>query len=187
MWAVAGLGNPEKRYLKTRHNAGFMAAEALAGRLGARWRSTSSGDASVARAAIGGIEVLLVRPLTYMNSSGVVVNRLLRRKNIPPENLIVIHDDMDMETARLRIRKGGSSGGHKGVESIIRETGQGGFIRVKIGVGRHPSKPAEVYVLEKFTSEEAPLISASVDLAAQAAIDIITEGLEAAMNRFNRR
>ncbi|MDA8387999.1 MAG: aminoacyl-tRNA hydrolase [Nitrospiraceae bacterium] len=182
-----GLGNPERRHQKTRHNAGFMAVEALADRLGARWRSALGGDAEVAPALIDGLDVLLVRPLTYMNLSGVAVSRILRRKNIPPENLIVIHDDIDMDTARLRIRKGGSSGGHKGVDSIIRETGKRDFIRVKIGIGRHPSKPAEVYVLERFGKDEAPLISGAVSGAAQAAIDIITLGLPAAMNRFNKK
>ena len=188
MWAVAGLGNPGRRYLKTRHNAGFMAVEALAGRLGAHWRPViAGGDVSTARAVIDGTEVLLIKPLAYMNSSGIALNRILQRKKIPPQNLIVIHDDIDMETARLRIRKGGSSGGHKGIESIIRETGSRDFIRVKIGVGRHPDKPADVYVLERFASGEMQLISEALDLAAQAAIDIITEGPDAAMNRFNRR
>ena len=187
MWAIVGLGNPGRRYLKTRHNAGFMAVETLAGRLGARWRPSVAGDYSTAKAAIGGAEVLLIRPLAYMNSSGVAVSRILQRKHIPPQNLIVIHDDIDMETARLRIRMGGSSGGHKGIESIIRETGSRDFIRVKIGVGRHPDKPADVYVLERFASGEMPLVSETLDVAAQAAIDIITEGPEAAMNRFNRR
>ncbi|MDA8171486.1 MAG: aminoacyl-tRNA hydrolase [Nitrospiraceae bacterium] len=187
MWAVAGLGNPDSKHLKTRHNAGFMAADELADRLGARWRPGPGGNLSVAPAQIAGQDVLLVKPLTYMNLSGVAVGRVLREKNIAPENLIVVHDDIDLETARIRIRKNGSAGGHKGVDSIIRQTGTRNFIRVKIGIGRDPSKLAEIYVLEKFRKDEVPLIAEAVSAAAQAVMDIITGGVETAMNRFNKK
>lgn len=187
MWAVAGLGNPEKRHLKTRHNAGFMAVEELAERLRGQWRPGPGKELLSASVRIDGRNVLLLKPLTYMNLSGVAVARVLRQKKIAPENLIVVHDDIDMETARIRIRKNGSAGGHKGVDSIIRETGARDFIRVKIGVGRDESKPADVYVLEKFGKAEVPLISEAVSRAARAVMDIITEGVDAAMNRFNKK
>ncbi len=187
MWAVAGLGNPERRHLKTRHNAGFMVVDELAERLGAGWRLSSGKELAEAQARIDGQDVLLVKPLTYMNLSGAAVRRVLREKNIAPRNLIVVQDDLDLETARIRIRKSGSAGGHKGVDSVIRQTGTRDFIRVKIGIGREPSKPAEVYVLEKFSKDEVPLIAEAVSTAAQAVVDIITEGVEAAMNRFNKR
>ncbi len=187
MWLIAGLGNPDRKYLKTRHNAGFMAADELALLLGAQWgpgpRNTES---LMARAEADGQEVLLLKPLTYMNRSGMAVREVLRKNNIRPEkNLIVIHDDIDMETARIRIRKNGSAGGHRGVESVILETGTKEFIRVKIGVGRDPSLPADVYVLQKFSKTEAPLMEEAVHRAAQAVIDVITLGVETAMNRFN--
>ncbi len=186
MWLVAGLGNPDRKYLKTRHNAGFMAADELARLLGAQWEpGPKKTESMMARAEAGGLRVLLLKPLTYMNLSGTAVREVLRKNNIAPGNLIVIHDDIDLDVAKIRIRKNGSAGGHRGVESIIRETGSRDFLRVKIGVGRDPSTPSDVYVLQKFNKSEAPLIEEAVQKAAQAAIDVITQGAEAAMNRYN--
>ncbi len=187
MWLVAGLGNPDRKYLKTRHNAGFMAADELARLLGAQWEpGPKNTEYLMARAEAGGLAVLLLKPLTYMNRSGAAVREVLRKNRILAEkNLIVIHDDIDMAAARIRVRKNGSAGGHRGVESVIRETGTREFIRVKIGVGRDPSLPADVYVLQKFSKDEAPLMEEAVHRAALAAIDVITHGVEAAMNKFN--
>lgn len=186
MWLVAGLGNPDRKYLKTRHNAGFMAADELARLLGAQWEpGPKKSESMMARAEAGGLRVLLLKPLTYMNLSGTAVREVLRKNNIALGNLIVIHDDIDLDVAKIRIRKNGSAGGHRGVESIIRETGSRDFLRVKIGVGRDPLTPSDVYVLQKFNKSEAPLIEEAVQKAAQAAIDVITQGAEAAMNRYN--
>lgn len=187
MWIVAGLGNPDKKYLNTRHNAGFMAVDELACRLGAGWRTSTRKDLMNAPVRIDGQDVLLVKPLTYMNLSGSAISRVLREKYAGPENLIVVHDDIDLETARIRIRKNGSAGGHNGISSIIRDTGTRDFVRVRIGVGRDPAKPAEVYVLERFKPDEIPLISEAVSMAAEAIIAIIIEGMEAAMNTFNKK
>ena len=186
MWLVAGLGNPDRKYLKTRHNAGFLAADELARLLGAQWEpGPKKVECMMARAAAGGLEVLILKPLTYMNLSGTAVREVLKKNNISPANLIVIHDDIDLDVAKIRIRKNGSAGGHRGVDSIIRETGTRDFIRVKIGVGRDPSTPADVYVLQKFSKSEAPLIEEAAAQAAQAAIDVITHGVGAAMNKYN--
>lgn len=186
MWLIAGLGNPDRKYMKTRHNAGFMAIDELARLLGAQWSAgPKKTESMMAQAEVNGQKALLLKPLTYMNLSGTAVREVLKKYNIALENLIVIQDDIDLETAKIRIRKNGSAGGHRGIDSIIRDTGSRDFIRVKIGVGRDPSTPAEVYVLQKFCKSEVPLMEEAVSKAAQAAIDVINTGVNAAMNKFN--
>lgn len=188
MWLITGLGNPDRKYLKTRHNAGFMAIDELARLLGAQWvfpPGLKKIEALLAQAEINGQKAFLLKPLTYMNLSGTAVREVLKKHNMGTENLIVIQDDIDLEVAKIRIRKNGSAGGHRGVDSVIRETGSRDFVRIKIGVGRDPSLPADVYVLQKFSKSEAPLIEEAVSKAAQAVIDVITDGVNAAMNRYN--
>lgn len=183
MWAIIGLGNPGKRYSHTRHNAGFMVIEES-------WTPFTLKEYPLylaARGSIGGEEVLLIEPLTFMNNSGLAVRELMRKHNIPPERLIVIHDDIDMETGRLKIRKGGSSGGHRGIESVIAETGARDFIRIKIGIGRDEDMEPEEYVLRKFKKEEKPVIEETVETAVEAVAFILKEGLQPAMNRYNRK
>lgn len=186
MWAVAGLGNPEDRYLKTRHNLGFMVLDRLAedyqGRSYGKYKHSAA-----AKIDIEGREAILFKPLTYMNRSGGAVREILAKKNIPPEKLIVVQDDIDMETGRIKIRRGGSSGGHKGIESIILELGTADFIRVKVGIGRGPFLEAEKYVLQKFKKEEIPIVNEAISNAARAVAVIITEGIGKAMNRFNKK
>lgn len=180
---MVGLGNPGRRYAKTRHNIGFMVADSLAKRYGIELRERevySSGKGS-----IEGRSVILVEPLTFMNRSGLAVRNVMKRLNVEAEDLIVIHDDIDMETGKLKIRGKGSSGGHKGVESIIREIGTGEFIRVKVGIGRDEDLPVEDYVLGKFTKEQSSLVKDAVAGAADAVVMIITEGINKAMNEFN--
>jgi PTH1 family peptidyl-tRNA hydrolase len=187
LWAVVGLGNPEAKYLKTRHNLGFMVVDELAARHGGQFGGRHRHFVS-ASVEVGGQRAILVKPITYMNRSGLALREFLYgRPDFPPERLIVVQDDIDMETGRLKIRKGGSSGGHRGIESIIAETGLRDFIRVKIGIGRDPEMPPEKYVLTKFSKAERPLIEEAVFLAADAVEALITEGLAAAMNRFNRK
>lgn len=142
---------------------------------------------AVAKMEIDGREVLLLKPLTYMNRSGAAVKELLSKKNLPPERVIIVHDDIDMDTGRLKVRPGGSSGGHRGIESIIVETGRDDFIRVKIGVGRDPFLDPEKYVLQKFKKDEGPLMKEAIETAADAVVCIIMEGIEKAMNRFNKK
>lgn len=138
-------------------------------------------------ADIEGHEAVLFKPLTYMNRSGVAVKEVLAKKNIPPERLIVVQDDIDMEPGRIKVRRGGSSGGHKGIESIILETGTYDFFRIKVGIGRKLFLEPEKYVLQKFRKEELPLMKEAISWAAEAVAVVITQGLARAMNRFNKK
>ena len=185
MWGVIGLGNPGGKYSKTRHNIGFMVLEELSGRHKIELKERQLYRA--AKGSIGDSEAVLVEPLTFMNRSGIAVREALRRFNIPIENLIVIHDDIDMETGKLKIKAGGSSGGHRGMESIIQSTGTPDFTRVKIGVGRDPEMLPEDYVLMKFSRAELPAVKEAIMTAADAVLSILEEGVRKAMNHYNRR
>jgi PTH1 family peptidyl-tRNA hydrolase len=120
-----------------------------------------------------------------MNKSGTVVRDVLKKFNVPSENLIVVHDDLDMEKGKLRIRKTGSSGGHKGVQSIMQDIGTPDFVRLKIGIGREEGVPAEEFVLRKFGRQEINVIKDTIREAAEAIRSVVTEGVDKAMNRFN--
>jgi PTH1 family peptidyl-tRNA hydrolase len=183
MWLIAGLGNPGRKYSRTRHNVGFMAIEEVAGRHKIDLKDRDMHK--IGRGSIEGRDVLLIEPLLYMNKSGTVIQYLFKKYTIHPENLIVIHDDLDMDTGKLRIRKTGSAGGHKGVESIIQSIGTRDFIRVKIGIGREGGVPAEEYVLNKFKKDEMVLIQEGAQTASDAICSIISEGAGKAMNEFN--
>jgi PTH1 family peptidyl-tRNA hydrolase len=126
-----------------------------------------------------------MEPLTFMNRSGGAVKEAMRRYPLTPENLIVVHDDLDMETGKLKIRKKGSSGGHRGIESIMENLGTREFIRVKIGIGREEGVPAEEYVLRKFRKDQIPLIKAAIARASDAIAMIVRDGADKAMNEFN--
>jgi PTH1 family peptidyl-tRNA hydrolase len=177
---VVGLGNPGERYSKTRHNVGFMVADEIAERLNIELKVKES--YRIGKGSIEGRQIILVEPLTFMNRSGFAVQDLLKRYHIPTENLIVIHDDIDMQTGRLKIKKKGSSGGHNGIESIIQALGTSEFKRVKIGVGREEGVPAEIFVLKKFRKEEIPLVKDAVLRAADAVDAIVKNGVDRAMN-----
>jgi PTH1 family peptidyl-tRNA hydrolase len=183
LWLIAGLGNPGRGYSKTRHNAGFMAIDVLAGRFGFELKIKEA--YSLRKGSIEGNDVILMEPLTFMNRSGLAVREVMKKYNVSPENLMVIHDDIDMETGKLKIREKGSSGGHKGIESIIELIGTKEFIRVKIGVGREEGLPVENYVLSKFRKDEIPLIKDAVNRASDAVVEIIKSGVDRAMNKFN--
>jgi len=183
LWAIVGLGNFPRKYQGTRHNVGFEVAEELLARHSLKFK-----DKELYRIAEGSVEgerVVLAEPLTYMNHSGNAAYQIIRKNGIVPENLIVLQDDIDMPTGRLRIRLGGTSGGHKGVEDIIQRIATKDFIRVKIGVGKDPEMLVEDYVLKKFSRDEKPVIADAVQLAADAVECILRESLYDAMNRFN--
>ena len=184
MWVIVGLGNPGRKYSKTRHNAGFMVTDEIGQRYGIEFQ-----DKERYRIGKGSIEenhVILIEPLTFMNRSGSAVLEVMKRYSIPLESLIIIHDDIDMVTGKVRIRKRGASGGHKGMESIIQSLGSKEFIRVKIGVGRGEGVPVEEYVLSKFSREEIPAIKDSIKMASDAVVSILKDGPEKAMNNFNK-
>jgi PTH1 family peptidyl-tRNA hydrolase len=185
LWAVVGLGNPGRKYQRTRHNIGFMVLEQIA--LAHGFKPTEKKLYISAKGSIGEQDVLLMEPLTFMNLSGLAVRDILRRHPLSPENLIVIHDDLDMATGKLKIKVGGSSGGHNGIDSIIENIGSEDFIRVKIGIGRDMEIPAEKFVLSKFKRDELKAVKQAVEDASDAVLCIIQEGTTQAMNRFNRR
>ncbi len=185
MWIIAGLGNPGRRYRKTRHNLGFEVVDLLAKILNLSFFERD--EYTESEGVYRDIKLVLVKPLTYMNLSGIAIRKVLKEKKVPPERLIVIHDDLDLPPGRIKIKKGGSSGGHKGIKSIIEHISTGDFIRIKVGIGRPVGAPLEGYVLEKIPSEERTLIEEAVQKAADAALCIITDGLEKTMSRFNRR
>ena len=186
MMIVVGLGNPGRRYAGTRHNVGCEVIHRLAESLGVRWEDT--GWAKTARGRVKGATLLLATPVTYMNVSGHAVRDLLRRRRRHAGDLLVAYDDMDLPLGRLRLRPGNGAGGHNGVQSIIEELGTGAFPRLRIGIGRPPAgvDPVE-FVLQRFTAEEQPRVDEAVKRAADAVIVAATQGLPAAMNRYNRQ
>ena len=183
MWVIAGLGNPGRKYSKTRHNIGFMVIDECASRY--RTVLTERKEYRIGKGSLDGHSILLLEPLRYMNISGPVIRKVLARHSRQPEHLIVIHDDLDIAPGAMRIRSKGSAGGHKGVESIIQNLGTRDFIRVRIGIGRNEEMPSEEYVLRNFSAQEKKIMKETILRAADAVSAIILDGVDAAMNRFN--
>jgi PTH1 family peptidyl-tRNA hydrolase len=183
MWAIVGLGNPGKKYYRARHNIGFMVIEEIARRYAINFKGKA--NYRMGRGFIDGEEILLIEPLLFMNRSGIAVKDILSKFEIPLERLIIIHDDLDMEKGKVRIRRKGSSGGHKGIESIIQSVSSKDFVRLKIGIGRDEGVAPEDYVLSRFRRSEISLIKKTIEKASEAVTSILTEGIEKAMNRFN--
>lgn len=184
MWIIAGLGNPGRKYSKTRHNIGFKVIDSLSDTYNSEMFEKELFISG--KALISGEQTLLLKPLTYMNRSGAAVRRMMDKYCTSPDNLIVVHDDLDLEAGLIRIRRGGSSGGHRGVESIINSIGSKDFIRIKIGISRDLSMLTEDYVLKPFGSEHKAVIADAVERATEAVNVIIAEGAESAMNKFNK-
>jgi peptidyl-tRNA hydrolase, PTH1 family len=182
---LVGLGNPGERYRRTRHNAGFMVVDELASRRRSVHFRVES-EAWVAPAEIAGQPVLLAKPLTFMNRSGVCIGRLLEQTGTACGDLLVVVDDVVLELGWLRVREGGSHGGHNGLRSIIEVLGTEDFARLRVGVRKGDIGPdlAE-YVLAPFPAEDVLLVQEAVGRAADAAEAWLGEGAAAAMNRFN--
>ncbi len=187
-WLLVFLGNPGLKYEGTRHNAGFMAADALAKKLGvsinrARFRALT------AQAQIGGQRVLLMKPQTFMNLSGEAAAQAARFYKIPPERVLVVSDEVSLPVGMLRIRRKGSAGGHNGLKNIIAQLGSEDFPRIRIGVGAppHPDYPMIDWVLSAFRDKDAEDMAAAAQKAAAAVECYITEGPDAAMNKFNNK
>ena len=181
-WLIAGLGNPGLKYAHTRHNVGFDAVDALAKLLKTRISRMSCG-AKITRVALEELEFVIAKPLSFMNLSGGPVNCLANANQIPSDHWIIIHDDIDLPSGALRIRKSGSNGGHKGIASIMQETGKSDFYRIKIGVGRPETKNEVVDFVLSRTKDEG--LGESIKKAAQACLFLIEEGYQAAGNKFN--
>ncbi|MEW6409525.1 MAG: aminoacyl-tRNA hydrolase [Nitrospirota bacterium] len=186
MKIIMGLGNPTKRYSKSRHNIGFMVIDELS-----HIYNISINEkicrSMCGRGMIDHQEIILAKPQTYMNLSGDAVSLLFRRFSVPPENLVVIHDDLDLTVGRLKIKTSGGTAGHRGVTSIIRAIGNR-FVRIRIGIGRPDTgRSPEDYVLDSFEPHEIEIISGMVKCALDAVRSIIIDGVSIAMNRFNRQ
>jgi PTH1 family peptidyl-tRNA hydrolase len=187
MKVIAGLGNPGAEYANTPHSIGFEVVDAVARGIGASWKGSSSFKGELATGLLGGVKVLLVKPQTYMNLSGECVSPVLKYHNATIQDLLVVSDDIDLPVGRLRIRKGGSAGGHNGLKSVIERTGSPDFVRLRIGVGRDPRSRSNVigHVLGKFSPEDRQAMDEVVATAAEAVGAIENENLETAMNRYN--
>lgn len=184
MHLLVGLGNPGARYAKTRHNVGFLVVERLASRAGTSVERKLYG-ALVGEGALAGRKVMFAMPQQYMNVSGQAVASIAGFYKIPPADVVVVHDDMDLPFGRLRVRVGGGHGGHNGLRDIVRLLGPE-FVRVKFGVGRPPEgwDPAD-YVLAAWTTEEAAHLDDRVEVAADAMESIVRDGVTRTMNTFN--
>ncbi len=183
---MAGLGNPGAEYSGTRHNVGFKVADLLADRWRAPAWSAYLGPAAISLASFEGASVLLVKPLTYMNSAGTALKALASKSRVPPDRLIVVHDDIDLPFGRLRIRTDGGHGGHNGIRSVVDELGTSAFTRVKLGVGRPPEgvSPAD-HVLSGFSKEESEGAEDLIRRASLAVEAFLAHGALSAMNEFN--
>jgi len=182
---IVGLGNPGNEYSTTRHNVGFMAIDELARHLGiSSWKKRSQALVAEHR---GTEPVVLIKPQTYMNLSGVAVGELARWYKVSPEDMIVIFDDMDLPIGRLRLRTKGGSGGHRGVESLLTHLPSGNFARVRIGIDRPPTNwQVADYVLSHFTQEEQPLLNEAITRAVEAVECIVKQDMMKAMNVYNK-
>lgn len=181
---IVGLGNPGPRYAPTRHNLGFHVVDRVAEKHGIKFAQ----DALYfkGKGTLGSQRVCLVKPKTYMNRSGYAVREILRRESASPAELLVVYDDLALVLGRVRFRREGSHGGHRGVASIIQQTGFREFSRLKLGVGpQTPGKPAEEFVLEPFQREDIGLVAQVIEVAAEAIDFWLDRGIEEAMNRFN--
>jgi len=185
LWLLVGLGNPGPRYVANRHNVGFMVADLLATRVGDRFKA-HRGRADVVETRIGGQRVVLAKPKSYMNESGGPVAALRDFYKAPLERIVAIHDELDLEFGRLRLKLGGGENGHNGLRSLSRALGSREYCRVRLGIGRPPGQmdPAD-YVLKDFSVAERRDLPVQVDRAADAVEAIVTLGLEPAQNIFN--
>lgn len=185
-WIVVGLGNPGDNYARTRHNAGFRAVDRLAAMLNVKIDRTKFRGLT-AQAVWQGQKLLLVKPQTFMNESGLSVMDAARFYKLPPERVIVLFDDISLPVGRLRVRADGSAGGHNGIKSIIGCLNSQSFPRVKIGVGQkpHPDYDLADWVLSNFTKDEDAHIECAVGAAAEAALTVIAQGVPDAAAKFN--
>jgi PTH1 family peptidyl-tRNA hydrolase len=187
MLLVAGLGNPGEQYAATPHNMGFLVVDRLAARHGIRVTRREC-QALIGQGEIGGKKVLLAKPQTYMNLSGIAIKSLLDKNELKPAALLLVYDELDLPWGTLRVRAKGSAAGHNGVTDVIAKLGTQEIPRVRLGV--HPGHPISSgvdYLLSRFTRRQTEELDAFVDLAADAAESIIAEGAEKSMAKFNRR
>lgn len=186
-WLVAGLGNPGERYADTRHNAGAMVVELLADRLGTRLRKVRLLPVRAGEGRHNGIPLLLATSLQYMNVSGPGFASLARKRHVPLDRVIAVHDEIDLPFGALRVKRGSSTAGHHGLDSIVQAFHSADFYRVRIGVGRPGGRPQHVgFLLGEFTKKEREEFALLIEEAADAVLSLVTEGLEVTQGRYNR-
>ncbi len=191
-WLVVGLGNPGPTYTRNRHNVGFLVAEELARRAGGRFAPAKGMRADLAEVRLGppGLtdapRLALVKPRTYMNDSGAAVQKLLSWYKLPPDQLVAIHDELDLDPGQIRVKRGGGDNGHNGLRSMRSALGGGDFFRVRVGVGRPPGRqdPAD-FLLSDFSAREREDLGAEVARAGDAVESLVTLGLERTQSAFN--
>jgi PTH1 family peptidyl-tRNA hydrolase len=179
---VAGLGNPGPEYQLTRHNAGFLVIDQLAARLGSAWERSGKWDARTAKSG----DVLLVKPMSFMNRSGHPLLAVAQFYKIQPQEILVVLDDHALPLGRIRLRPDGGTGGHNGLESIIVQFGSDKIPRLRVGIGAPPAQGSVDYVLGRFFEEEMPLLRSTIDRSVDAVKCAIDNGLVSAMNTFNK-
>jgi len=183
---VVGLGNPGENYARTRHNVGFMVADVLAARLGSKFKTHKRSGAEIVTGRLAGHAVVLAKPRCYMNESGRQVWPLAKFYSVPPADIIVIHDELDIDFGRIRLKLGGGEGGHNGLRSIAAALGTKDFQRVRIGIGRPPGrKDPAAFVLETFSATERAEVPTICEQAADATELLIELGLESAQNHVH--
>jgi PTH1 family peptidyl-tRNA hydrolase len=187
-WLVIGLGNPGREYARHRHNVGFLVVDLLAGRIGAKFgrHRKAVAEAAEGRLGLGGPRLVLAKPLTYMNLAGGAAAGLANFYKVPVEQIIAVHDELDLPYTALRLKRGGGEGGHNGLRSMSRSLGTRDYLRVRFGIGRPPGRqdPAD-YVLSDFTTVERKELDYLVDRAADAVEALVTQGLEPAQNAYH--
>ena len=185
MKLIAGLGNPGEQYQSNRHNLGFLTLDYLAGRHDIPLKKQGF-EALFGKGKIGNERVLLAKPQTYMNLSGIAIERLVSYFRVDIKDLIVVHDDLDLPFETIRLKKGGGEGGHKGLMSIIQHVGSADFLRVRIGIGKPIRKSmVEKYVLSPFAEEEQNAVPSILAVACDVVAEVILSGIEAAMQRYH--
>jgi PTH1 family peptidyl-tRNA hydrolase len=183
---VVGLGNPGPQYAKTRHNVGFMVADLLAARLGAPFKVHKRSGAEIVTGRLGNRSVVVAKPRTFMNESGRHIGPLAKFYSVSPADMIVIHDELDIDFGKIRLKLGGGEGGHNGLRSVANALGTKDFQRVRIGIGRPPGrKDPAAFVLEPFTAAERAELATICELAADATELLIAAGLEPAQNQVH--
>jgi PTH1 family peptidyl-tRNA hydrolase len=194
-WLVAGLGNPGPRYAGTRHNVGFLTLDELVRRLGLAFKPARGMQADIATARLGsagllaqgaGEQVVLAKPTTFMNDSGVALRKLADFGKVPLDHVVVVHDELDLDVGRLRLKRGGGDNGHNGLKSIRAHLNSGEFYRVRLGIGRPPVGYAMIdYVLGRFPKAQAAAVTDEIAQAADAVESLLRHGLEVTQNAFN--
>jgi len=185
MKLIVGLGNPGKKYEQTRHNIGFMVIDSLSKKYNVTMTEKNKFKGIIGQTTIGSQPVILLKPTTYMNLSGESILAVKQFYNIDSNDILVIYDDLDLSSGKIRFRQKGSAGGHNGIKSIIQSLGTQNFHRLKIGIDRSERIPVVDYVLGKFTKEQIPHIEQAINLSVDAVYDWTVQEIVYVMNKFN--